>query len=222
MSSLRYWDLTEKRRAALTEEEVEVFIAHELMESGVLKPVPPTLVGEEEPTIGRRAYFVVTKPSRYGGEPDTLAGVAFETPEKAAAFLALSPLAICRDYDLPDRTEYAGSVAGLALGTIVLAEEAAVVAARDALRKAKASKDANDAERERWAKECRAADEASKGVWEDWHAARAKAALVERIGATLAEYTEMCGGDGMLAESFLAKAYGEEDLQIFHAWRSEE
>ncbi len=209
----RYWDLTEKQRAELTEEQVRSFLDVDLMEQGVAKVRPPTLHVVVEPEIPLKAYARIKSPGRYNH--DEIWDVAFADLNTAKAFLELKPLVVANDWETGK-----SSVRPIAGASVFLEELASIedVTAAVVILKANKAKREENAKAENVFREAmKKVDEATRGVWDDWHDCRAKAARAKRVAETREEYRRLAGTEE-LAETFLVKALGADLVEFEREW----
>ena len=211
----RYWNLSEQERATLTREQVEAFLAVELMEKGVTKVEPPSLHAIEEITIEATEYFEVQYKGEYSS-PDPTSFV-FVTTEQAKAFIDAAPLKKDNDWRANDQN-FARPCLEMAIVPIQLPTQQAVLNNKAELSKIKELKTANEAASAAYHKACEAVNEAVNGVWEDWREYCSKAAQHEQVQATLAEYRELCKGDNDMAMEFLSKAYDRKAISAASDW----
>ena len=212
-----YWDYSDKERSELTEQQVTSLLDVEMMEKGVLKPVPPILAPISTPdSIGvRRQYFGVKGKGKYGS--DESLGICFETVEQAVAFLALKPLKEDYEYDVGSDYRYAKPVSEMAIETSELFAYETIMAAQSGLKKNKAARDENSRLQSEYQKACDTANKVTEKVWENWHKVRATRSELSRVVATFKEY-ETLTGKRNLALTFLAKIFNQETIQEAREW----
>lgn len=195
----RYWDLSEKVRACLTEEQIEVLLSYELMERGVVR-LPPPILEEIVPvaTATTTVYGV-----RYGGYHET--SVVFPTSEEAHRFLALKPMALESHYPLAERSTRAlDDAAVFALSVL----------GSDALREAKGTLTENHARKDRNEEATKAYEKAEEAITaetadlrKDWHRCQDLERQCRRVLSTWKAYQGMTNGDLSIAWTFLLKAF---------------
>ncbi|MFH1602774.1 MAG: hypothetical protein ABIH03_02585, partial [Pseudomonadota bacterium] len=212
----RYWDLSNQNRADLTREQVDAMLAVELMEKGVAKPVKPELCDVAEITLDKVKYFGVKYAGKYSGLDDTK--LVFRTIEQAQALINAKPLRSDYDYNIGDRYRYAIPLDGMVIETVELSTEANVEGLRPKLTKQSADKKANSKALETYKAACLAMQDATQGVWEDWHACLEEKARAEKIFDTLDEYAEICDGDREKAATFLHKAFSANEIAEAFEW----
>lgn len=91
---LSYWDLSEKERSALSEADVEKFIAGELMRKGVLKVKPLELLPEPPTVEPDVTLYVPSTKERYGTRSD----VGFPSREVAVRAVAADAHYLSNEY----------------------------------------------------------------------------------------------------------------------------
>ncbi len=205
-----YWDMTEKERAALTEQDVERFLDAELMTKGVLRPAPLELL--TEPALPEPDVEIFVVKSRGFQRLD----VAFHTAEAART---------CLERCLVLETSYIGGhtvyhVNPLREPTIEnqrIHSTMAVEQARSSFEKQAAVKTENDRRRRAHDEETKHQEEALRGLWDDWHQCRARGVEMERVWTTFREYSKIAGDDET-ARRFLARAFDVAKLKAAEDW----
>lgn len=206
-----YWDMEERDRAKLTRDDVLRYVDAELMMKGVL--AVPSLVLVEEPavTLAKNTLYRVDL-----GAYDRF-DVAFVTEEAARAFLRLQPVRVRSDWQLGSENYFTESMQETGIRTEELPTRATIQDAKGAMQEQKAAKDENDRRRKAHEEQTKKVDDALKGLWEDWHACRAKADRVARVTATFQKYVTMAGSDAVAAR-FLRQAFTRSELEETEAW----
>lgn len=208
-----YWDLSERARAELTDEELRRFEGVELMNAGVLEPEKPRLEPVPEAPGPDDDVFVI-KPDGYS-ELD----VAFTSEEDARAFLKLKPLRLGAEYfggdgNLPVVHPMDEPV--IAIKRVYT--KAAMVANRETVKLAQQVRARNmQAERE-YEKERAERDKAVEELRRDFFRCRTLAARVDRIAETYEAYVETAEGNRRVALGFLRKAFPEPEILQACAW----
>lgn len=207
-----YWDLTEKDRAALTETDVERFVAAELMTKGVLRAGALELV--PEPEMPAPDVELHTVGHHYGSYR-----LAFRTADEAAR-VAAAAVVVHNDYINGKSVEFLDATATEAVA--VQSERAyskgRLAECRAAIEKATAAKTENDRRRKKHDEASKKERETLKGLWEDWFACRDKAARLREVVGVFEEYTATAGGDRDVAARFLAKVCTPEDITDAREW----
>jgi hypothetical protein len=211
----RYWARDEQERATLTREQVEAFLAVELMEKGVTTVEPPALHEIEEIAVETTEYFEVQYKGDYSSHDTT--SFVFATTEQAKMFIDAAPLKKDSDWRANDQN-FARPCLEMAIMPVELPTHQAVLNNKSALEKLKELKEANKTASEAYHKQCEAVSEAVAGVWEDWRECIDKAVQHQQVQSTLAEYRELCKGDNGMAMGFLLKAYDKEVIRAASVW----
>lgn len=207
----RYWDLSEKERAALTSEQVESMLAVELMEKGVVRVEPPVMLPVDfKKPPSTRMYRI--KHDRCYGE----SGVAYPTVEDAERAM-MNAIAVASEYVAGENAYYIHPTAELSVTAIDIASRADIAACKSSNEKANENKKTNDAANREYDIAVRAVTDATEGVWSDWHVCCAKQSRYQRIVDTFAEYKTLCGSD-ILAATFLGKVFSPEEISAANKW----
>ena len=211
-----YWDLSERERSELDHDDVEKFVAAELMTKGVLKVRPPATIAVVEPRLRTQTCFVVQSNARYG---ITDIDVAFRTMEDAKVFLALRPMRVESEYMGHANTTYVRDVDPTAarVTAVELPTSGDVDAMRTAIKEAQATMAANEKEQSRHTQELATQTKALEGLWEDWHTCRATRRELERVIETLDEYMVLAG-DERTALRFLQRAFADDKIRDAMEW----
>lgn len=213
----RYWDLTEKQRAELTREQVTALLDVELMEKGVKKVDPPQLVDVGEITIPTATCYEVHYRGEYGS---TGSGFAFATAFDAEAFMALKPLKIDHRWQWGSDNKFAMPMRDMKIVSIALPNEQVMIERAAKLEQIKAAQEANGRALAAYDEAVKAVKKAVEGVWTDYSECLEKARRVANVEKTRAEYMQLCDNNAELAETFLAKAFKEEELQEAAEWNT--
>lgn len=216
-----YWDLIEKERAALSADDVDCFVAAELMRLGVLQAGP--LVREPEPVIQEpetRLYFQVSlgETAYSRSAPDVL----FDDEDDARNFLGQFDVRILKTERLNDDWSQTIKVAAPLERPEVTTVEAisadAFREAKTALEKRGAIRAANAKREEEWVKEKSKEDDALKGMWADWQRCCDLDTAHRRVSTTLDSYVATAGGDREVAFRFLRKAFADPQIVGAAEW----
>lgn len=225
-----YWDLEEKERAALTDEEVERFVDAELMTKGVLKVAAPDLVPVPEVATKPSAYYTVQIVGRYGVSESL--DVVFASREAAAASLTG---AFSLDHDYQSDSRVARPIRPDAKVVEVEAlPESVHVEHKATLERVKAAKEANAKAQQEYQEASRKQSQALQGLWDDWHRCRGLDRQHRKVVATFEEYVRVAqGGEqpasvaqlGRSAEEartiagrFLLKVFTREEIAAAGEW----
>ncbi len=202
METSSYWNLSEKARAALTQEQVEQFCGYALMEAGVLRVPPLELTPEPVTPEPQTLVYRVRKRDAFGRGFD----VAFTDALQAHRFAELAPLMVCNEWLGGSTVEYVEPMTPCEVVSVSVYSKPEIDLHKAALRKAAEIRKANEQATQEHAKATKAQDDALSGLWADWMLCRAKAAQMERVAETFAEYVKMAGSEETAAR-FLAKAF---------------
>lgn len=199
-----YWDHTERERSALTREQVESLLDHELMERGVIKVVPPVIQPvEPEPTMQREMWYGV-------------GGLLFRTAEDAAAVLKMNPHKEGYNWSADYKYKYAEPIdQDISQSSLYVRSE--VDAFAKILAKNKQVNEANAKASELYAKAAQDQDKVLDALWGDWQQCREKAQAHQRVIDTRQEYIRLAG-DPFVAETFLRKAFNESQIDAADKW----
>lgn len=203
----RYWDYSEKERAAMTEEQVEVLLGYELMEKGVLKVDLPVVHDMLPVDMPKRRIFSLAEIDQHGTTKPI--GVSFETIAQAEACLTFNPLKRVDEWN----TEHHVASCNMTIIAEMLPDAAAVIAAKATTDDNRRRKAENDEAQRRYEQELKKVNDATSGVWSDWHDCRRKADEAKKIRDTFDEYKRMTGGNEELARAFLAKAFEANEIE---------
>lgn len=214
-----YWDVDERDRAKLTEDDVKSYLAVELMQAGVAKPRGPKIVEAIEPSeqLGKESWYEVVGEG-YSAESVGL----FRTMDQAEKFIELCPLKSDFDYRTGTKYKYAVAHTNLSVRPVELYRQADIVALKPQLEGYKEACDSNDREQSRYNDECEKARKATKLIWEDWHDQTLRESEASHMISVLEEYAQLCDGDDAKAEIFLRKAKGDDVVDSAFEWLGRE
>lgn len=210
----RYWDLTEKQRSELTAEQVQALLTVELMERGVVKVDAPILRSVDKLKLAMTRFYTVSCKDTYHSFD-----AVFDTVEKANAFIALQPSEMEYDYSCGgSEYTFVKACGSYQITPVDLCSQQDVMNLKGTLSKIKADKEANDREIAEYNKAVKAVDEATRGLWDDWHACLNKANRNRKVTNVFEDYVKTCEGDSSLASRFLAKVYSQEQIAEAFTW----
>jgi hypothetical protein len=215
----RYWNFSERERSELTGDNVRALLSVEMMEKGVLKVEPPVLMELQPCDVPTVAAYEVLYHGEYSS--DHSSGFAFATAGEADSFIALHPLLIDTRWEYGS-TKFLVPCQEMKIQKIELPNEVAMTNKAVILKANKAAKEANEKSQSQYHKDMKSVEDATKGVWDDWHECREKAARCKKVADTRAEYVTLSGGDKAIAEEFLKKAFDEERLKEAAEWLGDE
>jgi hypothetical protein len=204
----RYWDYSERERAALTTEQVQGLLARELMEKGVLQVDPPKLEEVVPVDIRKGRVFSLAEVKEYGNV-STL-GLSFSTLEQAEAVKLAAPLVRVTSYGEEPHVRLAHS---LQIVTEEMPSEESVTLAKAALAENRRREQANASAKAEYERAQREVDKATADVWSDWAKCQRTEERHKKIRATLDEYTRMTEGNTEMARGFLAKVFDADEIE---------
>lgn len=212
-----YWDLTEKERSALTQEQVNDYIKYELMSKGVVAPAPFTPESLQPIELTKRdVYRVGIGNGRYGRDHFNC---GFSSAESAAAFLKLNPIFVEQDYTVPtDDRLVAKEPQNLTVSLQQIPGEADILPIKSALARNQEIEKKNSEGRSAFDKAYKAVETATADLWSDYYAQQRKSARYAHILSVFDEYTKMAGS-ASIAFPFLCKSFPNGDeVQAAFAW----
>lgn len=206
----RYWDLSEKDRSELTQEQVESLLTVELMEKGVVKVEPPIKVQVEEISPPSLTLFCVKAGYRDPGCGYMKAEDAAEAARNAVAL----------DYDYIGGVHYnkLGKGRDVEITPVQVYTPEELQLQRAKIERNNAAKAANTKADEEYKAACKAVEDACSGVWDDWFEQRSTRSRYERIVKTYKEYLTTCDGNEEIAFKFLRKAYLDPEIALALEW----
>lgn len=206
-----YYDLDERERAKLSEDEMAEFIRREMMNEGVLAPKAMVLQSEDAPEIKPCGVAYAIK---VGWRTSDL---VYETREAAEAALEG-----CRNLD----NHYIGgqsfksyeSDPERSIVTIPIHDAGELAIHRSALEKAERARESNRKERERFETDSKAVAGIECELWGDHRIQAARLVDAERLVETFDSYVKTADGDEAVAAKFLLKAYPRERVIEAFEW----
>jgi hypothetical protein len=204
----RYWDYSESERAKLTAEQVEKFLAYELMERGVLQVEPLNLEEPKPVSLPKRRVFLLREGD---GAYGTMLNLGFETIEQAEA--CRDAIRFIREQQGWQGPHFTRPVKALQIVSEDLPTDDAVTAARSALEAESRIESANETARREYEAACKKVADATSGVWSDWRECQSVEARHQKIRDTLAGYVQMADGNEAMARAFLAKAFSPDEIE---------
>ena len=206
----RYWDLTEKQRSELTEEQVEAMLDVEKMEKGVFDPEPPELLPIEEcpePDV------LMYGPKHGYGAPD----LVFANAEDAAKF-SVGACKIENEYMSGSTFKVVSDAGDMEIEAVKLYSRSAFQKYRALIEKNASAKKHNEAEQDKFNKAKKKLNEAVSGVWTDYRECLSLSRDCKKVIDTFNEYTRICDGDTEKAFVFLGKAFDEDEIRTAFEW----
>jgi hypothetical protein len=209
-----YWDLTEKERATLTDTEVTAFEALELMARGIAKPVPLETLLDPDPLPLDQVTVYRIKHSGY----DQL-DAAFDSAQAAQEFIAGDPWVVATHWLGGDNVASVCRLSRMSptIEPATLALHQSIEAHEESIKKVNQIKGAHTKLRSDYKAAAERVARALDGMWSDWRECNAKAARMQHIASTFAEYQQMAGDDD-IARAFMRKAFDAETLTEAQEW----
>ncbi|MBU1785250.1 MAG: hypothetical protein KKG95_07945 [Candidatus Omnitrophica bacterium] len=209
-----YWDMTEKQRSQLTEEEVEALTSFELMQHGIVRvgpaPVEPDVPDVPEPDL---TFYAVKQ-----GYSNTL---HFNTTEAAHA-------AARAGVHLESAYCYTTETYRLHVGTNEPAVTEVKAYSAALWESIKEQVDKHDGVRKAYVEQKKEHDDllekqnkALDSLWSNWYTCKVAARQVKRVLATRDEYIQLTNGDEAMARTFLMKAFSEKEITEALEWEEE-
>lgn len=206
----RYWDLSEKQRSELTEEQVEAMLVVEKMEKGVFDPEPPQLQPIEEcPAPDVTMYG----PKARYSKPD----LVFVSPEDAAKF-SVKACRVESEYIGGQSICVLGAEGDMEIEAVHLYSREAFLKYRSLLEKNGSAKKHNEAEQAKFNEAKKKLDTAVSGVWSNYWECQSKSRDCKKVIETFEEYTRICDGDHLKAFTFLGKAFDDCEIREAFEW----
>ena len=209
----RYWDLSEKERAELSDADMSAYEKIELMERGLVVPPEPEYEDVVEVVIPTYKVYKLTYNSRYNGLP--ILFKELETAEEAAAALRGG---MTHEADYNTGKSFVKAIEEISITTETVCEESDINKSRSALAEAKAAKSRNDIKRREYQDAVSKLSEALTEMRNDRYECQSLLQQLKAIKDVWEDYVETCGGDRSVAYKFLRKAYDLEDIEQMREW----
>jgi len=207
-----YWDMTEKERAALTDERVEFMERLELMGEGVLAAEPWT--PEIEPVVpepDEEVYDVSA--GKYSAVLATFASL-----DAARAFVDLCPVPVETAYHGGTTIAHVGEREAKEISVRRIYSRAQWLAHRQAIEAGVAIRKRNAETEAAREKDAAGAANALGALRNDLAECREKGRRYQRIADVYAQYVATAEGDEEIAWRFLCKAFPHDEIQEAAAW----
>ena len=211
----RYWDQTERERSVVTDEEMAAFLAIEMMERGVVKPVAPVLEATEEVPLATKTVIVIK-----GGTYENRLSVCFSTTENALAFLRLEPWVIEPQWEAGG-LESVRPLGGANVAQLDLPHYDAALASAAILKERLARIARNAALTGAYKKALAAIDQETAVIRSDRLRCQDRARVCSNIWGTWVVYQELADGNKQTAWAFLLKAFGGPAVSDAFEWLDE-
>lgn len=212
-----YYDLEEKERLALTDQEFEAYIVYECMKEGVIIPTPAQLKEvPEEPTVNQATYFKVI-----GDQYTDL--VAFSDEVEARTFMNFK--SVCKldwDYNTGSKYLHARPFNALSMAIVQASSDEEFELVKSALKKRTGIINENEKETTRYTEESRKYDRITSDMRNDRNDVSRKQKDYLRVMETFANYLKMVKGDVLVATIFLEKVFDKETINDAAKWLGED
>jgi len=209
----RYWDLSEKERAELSDADMSAYEKIELMERGLVVPPEPEYEDVVEVVIPTYKVYKLTYNSRYNGLP--ILFKELETAEEAAAALRGG---MTHETDYNTGKSFVKAIEEISITTETVCEETDINKSRSALAEAKAARSRNDIKRREYQDAVSKLSEALTEMRNDRYECQGILQRLTKMKAVWEDYVKTCGGDRNVAYKFLRKAYDLEDIEQMREW----
>lgn len=222
MSTMNYWDLSNKERAALKREDVEKYIAYELMSRGISR-LPEPIYEDEGPEIELPEPCVIYSVS-FGYETVGY----FETMEEAQiiqaalAKVTTGKVSSVSVYDYRSSREnpkfFEAHSSALKIEEHSVFRESELTLIREALKVQAIVVAANDEKRTIYKKSISDTDTCLTSMWDDWGEKVEMNVSYAHTAATWEEFLGMCDGNRLMAMKFMLKGDRDHDLHDVWEW----
>lgn len=199
-----YWDLSEKERLALEEPDIQRFIDIELMQQGLVRPLPPVLRDEPEVTVNTTTYFMVNE-------------LLFNDIADAEKVLNLNPMKKEWCYEFGTR-DYMASRVNMEVVRVELPSKDELCSKQTQLQEAKAIKEANERASKEYDTAIKAIGEASSSIRENLSELWDKQRRIESIMSTYGWFLELADGDEETALRFLCEKHSRSSVIEAFEW----
>jgi len=206
----RYWDLTEKQRAELTQEQVQSYLTIELMERGVVMVDEPEYLPIEEVAGPDLVVYRIACGWRKSD-------FAYRTAEEAAIAIK-NAVPISDHYVSGHTTHHVSEDTEIKIEPATIYSLDSFTRNKIMIDRNKSAETENQKMRQDYATAVKAQDEALNGLWDDWNECRGKDRVNKRIVETFNQYVQNCKGQVDIARTFLEKAYAPEQINEAFGW----
>ena len=196
---MKYSDLSEQERAALSQDEIERFIKIELMEEGIKEIEKPEPFGLQEPKLAKKKFYGVS-------------GDLFTTPGNAEKYIQLRPSIKDYDYDVGSAFSYAEPRDALNIEVVELFDKSEVRERADELHTYSREKARWDARMSKYELYLYQRNKIANKITEDWLACMTRAEEDAEVRRAFTEYLDLANGDSEVAMKFLEKTYGSDKV----------
>ncbi len=211
-----YWDHTPRERAEMTEDTVRGLLDAHLMEEGVLKVAPPVLkVLKQVPDIKKVMAYVVCTKGQYGSEENL---IAFETAEKAHAFIDGRPMIVKCDWASGRDRLFTEPVIEAFVAKKEFYDRAELMNIQGLLKENESAQSENNKAEQAFRDASKTMVSCLNEVWEDWSDQRSLDGKHRRLVQTFEEYKVTAQGDDDTAAKFLLKVFTVDQVREANEW----
>lgn len=211
-----YWDHTPRERAEMSEDVVRSLLDAHLMEEGVLKVAPPVLkLLKPVPEIKKVTAYVVCIKGQYGSEENL---IAFETPEKAHAFIDNRPMIVKCDWASGRDRFFTEPVIEAYVAKKEFFDRAELMNIQGLLKENESTQSENNKAEQSFREASKTMISCLNEVWEDWGDQRSLDGNHRAILQTFEEYKTTAQGDEDTAAKFLMKIFSETQIRGANEW----
>jgi hypothetical protein len=213
IATCSYYDLPEKVRMNLSEEDFQAYAIYECMKEGVQVPLPARILPlPAEPEIKKQTIFQIVADNYYEI-------ISFRDKEEAVKFLEFSSVVkVDHDYSIGSGYKYVKSYESLAVRQTEVYSLDSFTQLKEQLTAYKSIKTRNEEEQKRFDKEASQYLKVVDGMNEDRQQLWGDKRDFERILTMWKQYLQMANNDAFVATNFLKKVYSQEKIQEAYAW----
>lgn len=216
----RYWDLSEKEKSLLTEEDVKAMVRVELMEKGVVNVEPPQIEEVVETILPTQTAFQLEIKKGEYGSADTIPIVWNKEEDAAtvlAAIVASNGQRMKSDYLGGEYRKYATQGIEVSMVVAEILNYQDIVNAKAEIEENAAKKRRNTDVKNEYDGALKEIREATEDLWADYWECVEKKRVMENHKKTFEEYVNLAGDEDM-ATKFLLKAIGGEAANGLNEW----
>ena len=212
-----YWDMSPRERAELSESDVELLTAGELMRKGVFRVRSHELEPEPPPVEGARTYYAIEVGETYNA---TRLDPLFPSSEAAKTAGARIVGVLAREWvdgEYVDNVKPFGGVEDARIVEVRAFDQETMKFRAEAIKRRNTIRKKNKDRTSEYETSLKVESEALAGVWTDWHDCRTMEQKLRRVVETWGEYRKLAGDDAT-ASAFLRKAVDTETLVEVCDW----
>jgi hypothetical protein len=210
----RYWDLSKKERAHLTQEELNRFCDVHLMEEGVVVSKLTLEEVPEEPEVPMETGYRLQHESE--GYTSTTS-IVFKNEKDAATFMNLKGLRVIV-YEYETKRDCLVLLERPSIQPISMPRKVDLAEMKGSIRTINEIKDRNKAAEREYKEQLKKKEEVIQPLVDDYQECRDLDHLYETIHKTLIEYMFLAENNKDIAMGFLKKAYSEENIKNMIEW----